>query len=167
MKCKVFLILALCFGCLGVGAQSRSFKGSKNVLLHGGVSKYGSYVGLGFDSKVSNRVFLGVLAGSESTQQEILQMKSTFFEILAKWEAFQFEKLHFTLGAGPSLVFDRVVNTEVIDERATKIGLNYGVHADYVFGRLYVTAGAMQRSYSSEKFGKHRYMLGGGVGISF
>lgn len=165
---KEFLLVLIVLMSVSEGmCQSRAFKGSKNIMAHGGISGHGNYVGLAFDAKIKNRLFLGVLAGQENTQQEILQMRSMFFDILARWEMLQFQKLHFMLGVGPSLAFDHVVNSEIIEESATKIGLNYGVHAEYILGRYFLTVGAMQKSYANDKFGKHRYMVGIGVGMTF
>lgn len=159
--------LIICVTALGGVAQSKSFKGSKSLMAIAGVSGHGNYLGAEFDFKMSNRVFLCSQLGFENSQQEALLMKSSFVDLLAKWDAIQFGKLHVLLAMGPSLAFERTVNTDFLDETATKIGISYGVHSEYILGRYFVTAGAMQKSYSNQKFGKHRYMAGVGVGITF
>ncbi|MCP4459707.1 MAG: porin family protein [Cytophagales bacterium] len=163
---KIFVIILLSLCSFATFSQAR-MSGSKIVGLQTGVSGNGYYGGVSFDLAKKQKIDLGAIIGLEFAEQGIVEMRSTFVDIRAKYYLFNEGSINIYGMGGVSMAFDKTVNTEILNESASKFGFHFGLGANYVVNKISIGPQFTQKFFTSDEFGKQRYFIGLQVGYVF
>lgn len=156
---RKLLIVVMIMGVVIATAQVR-LAGSNMIGVQGGVSGSGVIGGISYNHALKHQIELGGFLGFDRSEEEIVQMQAIFTDIYGKYYAMKQNNVGVYGKGGLTLSFDKTVDSELLEEKATKFGFHYGGGIDYMLSKFIIGVQFNQRHFTNKKFGSDRYSIG-------